>query len=204
MAVGTNHTHPHQPGYVPQVDPSDTRDVGAGAEFGADLQALYVAGRVTMPDLAQTYVAISSGANGMRGRLAYLEQSTGSPAPLRDASRLLEHLAVATFKTAIAIRDSGEALVRIADDYVATDRAARDEFVRLNAMSDRLGEPTPHVATPPSPSEAVAPYVPEEPPTLTDVLGSVWGGITGGFHDLTTPDEPQADATHPAGGGRRG
>jgi hypothetical protein len=162
---------PFQPGYVPRVDPTDQRDVGQGRELGADLYALYRAGRAEIPDIAALYSEMTSSVHDVTQRLSFLGSSVGNPDAFAVIGELRDQLHVALRRTTVAMRDTATALVRIADDYARTDQAARDEFARLlrdNAAS--FDSPSTPVPVPPMRDSPYAtPYAapslePLEPP----------------------------------------
>lgn len=193
-----------QPGYRAEFDPGDHRDVGHGKELGADLHALYLAGRTHLPALAQQFVTMSDASHQHRARVQYLADSVQNPPAMSAAAAMADELAVALYRTSLALADSGQALVSIATDYASTDEVACKEFNRLNRIrSDELGLPTPPVTPPISPSEPTPTYVPPEPPSLLDRLKDlgdrVGGGLSSWWEDLTDGEPPEEDGASNGG-----
>lgn len=118
--------NPSSPDYLPGADGGrDVGDVGSGDDFGADTYKLYLAGRVLIPETANLYAENTNGIFDLGSTAAGLASS--HPA-LKSLSTILERMHGALYKTSQSLHQTAEALVEIADDYVRTDEAARDEF----------------------------------------------------------------------------
>ncbi len=126
---------PYSPHYAPDAVPSrpGVAGVGSGADFGADLYALYRAGRVRFPEYAARYAELVNRLVDVAPMVQGVSADAGSPAALRTLVELTEELYFAMREMTTSLRDTGPALVRIADDYLATDEAARAEFERYRA-----------------------------------------------------------------------
>lgn len=118
---------PQKPGYQPEyTGETDDGDVGSGSTFGADLYALYAAGRVHLPEAALVYEQMTEQLHGLQPLMARCAEAAGL-----NLGSLLEDrdtLQFAFRKTSLHLAEAGDALVRIADDYVRTDEAAAEEF----------------------------------------------------------------------------
>ena len=164
----------------PPYDPSDRRDVGTGEDFAADLLALYAAGRKHFPELAAFYSGVTTATHDAAQRIDHLRASTGGEYALTLVDQLRELLQVELRRTSLAMSETGQALVEIADDYSTTDEAANDHFrALLERRANRID--VPFVPTPPGldapyttpydappPPEGAPPPLPESPvpPTL--------------------------------------
>ena len=182
-------TVPHDP---PPYDPSDTREVGTGKDFAADLLALYRAGRLHFPELAAFYSGVTSATHDAAQRVRFLRSSTGGEYALTLVDELRELLQVELRRTTLALQETGEALVEIADDYSTTDRAANDHFRRLLERDVNQIDP-PHVPAPPG---LDAPYAtPYDTPALP---GDAPAPLppTGG-HPTLPPRVPELDDVVP-------
>ncbi|MBL0749339.1 hypothetical protein [Nocardioides baculatus] len=174
-------------------DPSDRRDVGTGKDFAADLWALYEAGRLHFPELAAFYSEVTSATHDAAQRISHLQDSTGGEYALTLVGKLRELLQVELRSTSLAMSETGEALVEIADDYATTDQTANDRFRVLAGRSDIV---VPYVPSPPGldapyetpydapdrPDDAPLPILPDGPPWL--------GTGDGPELDDVVPEEP--------------
>lgn len=123
-----------RPGYRPEyTGGSSVGDVGSGRELGANLYALYRAGRNELPGVAATYAELTRSIHRVRDSM---QAQFNRPRIGRELAhdRLLElrseaHLVLRT--NCLRMLEVGQALVVTADAYAATDRAAADEMSRL-------------------------------------------------------------------------
>lgn len=147
---------PYSPDYVPDEHASrpNVDGAGAGAGFGADLYALYRAGSQYFPEKAAAYSEIT---RDLAHTETYVEQAvadTNHELAMWWLSQLHDELHQAMYETTRTLRDIGPALVQVADNYVATDDAARAEYERyLERNRDREVRPeTPYVPPPVAPN----------------------------------------------------
>lgn len=181
----------------PAYDANDTRDVGTGSDFGADLWALYKAGRLHFPELAAFYSGVTTSAHDAKQRVDFLRVSTGGEYALTLVDNLRDLLQVELRRTALALVDTGEALVQIADDYAATDEEANARFRSLVRDADNVIL-VPVVPAPPAPNAPFeTPYDPppvndNAPPPVPDELPLPWGDND--LDDLA-PEEPTDEHT---------
>lgn len=131
---------------------SDPGDVGKGSDFGADLYQLLRTGWVDFPRLSQRYWDFTAEADGANARIdANAGQLGGAGDRLvAGMSSLGADLQRALGDTTTSLRDTGTALVQIAQDYAATDAAAQAEFESLR-LDDAADFATPPVAVPDPP-----------------------------------------------------
>jgi hypothetical protein len=176
--VGNDGTRgPNKPGYQAPYHPSDTRDVGTGTDFGADLYALYRAGRVYFPDAGIKFSGWASDVHDFTQRISFLDQSVGGEQALRTVDEIRADLHFALRHTAITMDLVGRALVEISTDFATTDQDAQTEFNRLiRTHPGLLGQPTPDVPEPPGSADPYdEPYTgpsleaPEPPPWWEDL-----------------------------------
>jgi hypothetical protein len=130
-------------------------DIGTGAEFGADLFELYRAGQVNLPRVANLFAKAASGMHHLDPQLDAVAAGlcAGATAELRTLLRALQH---ASATTADRTNLAAEALVQIANDYVATDRAAAEEFnwwLRQVEERRRFADPPAAYTAPPRPGD---------------------------------------------------
>jgi len=153
--------------YAPDYHPDDhgTRpnlgDVGHGNQFGLDLYALYRAGRLHFPEQAARFSGLASDAQYAGSAITDVQSAAGHPPSLAKILDLRERLHNAIYQMTIALRDIGPVLVKVADDYAATDQAARDAFdAQLGSVSEKgkYDDPPVTVPEPPRPDE---PYRPQ-------------------------------------------
>lgn len=171
----TNDADPDQPGWLPGFDPTDQRDVGTGADFGADLFALYESGRTGLPETAALFSGWASVAHDLGQRTAFLRESVGGEHALDLVDALREELQVALRRTAVVMADVGEALVATAADYARTDETASATFAELVRREPALRAPKIVVPRPPRPGEPwQTPYV---PPSLEAPEETPWGPV---------------------------
>lgn len=160
-------TDPHRPGYRATYDPTDPTvsgaehgAVGTGRDFGADVFALYRAGRTSFPEVADDYATWTSATHDFEQRVTFLRSSleglVGSDFALLQVERIRATLQAALGRTSTTMHEVGEALVETAADFAATDRLAMREFNRLaRRNADLLSSPT---SPPPRPPGPDAPY----------------------------------------------
>lgn len=182
---------PYHPSWRPEYTGDDSLgEVGRGDGFGADLYALWRAGRKLLPAIATKYAEMC----GETHRTQTPSQYLFTPPHPHDSSRsggmepvhaLLEEmrdeLQIALRESAINMRDTGTALVRIANLYAATDEEAAEAFADLvdkfivkqredsrvpNPADPSSGDPRgyllpPDVPDPPAPDDP--PPAPQEP-----------------------------------------
>jgi hypothetical protein len=122
------------PGYRPEYTGDDRLgNVGSGRELGANLYALYRAGRNELPEVASVYAQLTGKIHYMRGSLEALTDRPGIGRALAH-DRLLqlrEEVQVILRENCLRMLEVGQALVETADAYAATNQAAADEFGNL-------------------------------------------------------------------------
>lgn len=177
----------------PPYDPSDRRDVGTGKDFAADLLALYRAGRLHFPELAAFYSGVTTTTHDAAQRVRFLGASTGGEYALTLVDQLRELLQVELRRTTLALVETGEALVEIADDYSTTDQEANEHF-RTLLEQKRNQIDVPFVPTPPGLEDPFStPYDPPPPPESTpDPLPPTHPHLPAPDRDLEdlVPEEP--------------
>lgn len=151
------------PGYRPEYTGENSLgDVGSGRELGANLYALYRAGRNELPGVASVYSQLVNKIHRVRGSM---EVQFGRPQVGRNHAhdRLLELREEAhnvMRETCLRMLEVGEALVETADAYAATDQAAADEFHRLlGANAEEFDNLPIYVPVPPEPDDPI--HVPQ-------------------------------------------
>ncbi len=157
---------PYAPGYRPDGTSSrgNLGDVGHGNQFGLDLYSLYKAGRLHFPAQAERFSGLASDAQYAGHGVSSVQAAAGNPAALSKILDLRERLHLAIYKTTLSLRDLGPVLVKIADDYAATDEDARAAFRSMfGQVSEQnlYSDPPATVPDPPRPDE------PYEPPRET-------------------------------------
>ena len=152
---------PYGPGYHP--DGQGTRpnlgDVGHGDQFGLDLYALFRAGRLHFPEQAARFSGLASDAQSAGSSIKDVQSAAGYPSSLAKILDLRERLHNAIFKMTVSPTEIGPVLVKVADDYAATDQAARDAF---NGQIDSVAEAPQYTSPPvtvPDPPRPDEPYV---------------------------------------------
>ena len=163
-------------------------DAGSGAEFGADLFELYRAGRVKLPEVANLFADAARGMHHLDPQLDAVAAGlcTSATAELRTLLRALQH---ASAITADRTHRAAEALVQIANDYVATDRAAAEEFdwwQRQVEERRRLDDPPAPFTAPPRPGDAQ----PDAPPPGVDRGPDAPVPASPDAEDEPLPEEP--------------
>lgn len=103
---------------------------GEGAEFGADLHYLFMAGKVHMPRVARTYNDLAQRTFDFRTRLNSISSELQSPTGFAGLKDARDDLQVALYKTAVNVDEAADALVQIAERYATTDSDAQEEFNR--------------------------------------------------------------------------
>lgn len=181
-------TNPNQPGYVPQVNPHAPHNVGHGAVMGADLFALWRAGRIYLPDTAAKYSSLASYVHDFQQDVAYLNSAVGGERALTLVEGMRARLETALSRTTDAMSRAGAALVDIAAMYVGVDQATVDGFNTALGDAKRSGDdftkPTTTVTPPPKPGD---PYRDGyTPPSRTDPLTNL-------LHNLIDTVEHAAD-----------
>jgi hypothetical protein len=132
------------PGYRPEYTGDDSLgDVGHGEDFGADLYYLYRAGRNELPQTAATYSELTTHVHRRAGYMQALFDAPGR-GPTEAHKKLLElrdELHDILRLTSIRLQEVGEALVKTADSYAATDEEAAEEFRRkLDVSQDEYSD----------------------------------------------------------------
>lgn len=175
-------TNPYQPGWRPSYSGPNASlgDVGSGGDFGVDLEKLYYAGRQRLPMVSVQYAEMTEDVHQTQtySRGEFTRPDGGvHPAhalwmELRDELQDFLRAASTNFW------DTGEALVSIANLYVATDEEAAAAFATALAgrennpgfpITDLPPEPDPpapddHTPLPPPPGEEErAPVLPPPP-----------------------------------------
>lgn len=145
------------PGYRPQYnDGADLGDVGSGRALGASLYELYRAGRIDVPAVASVYARLTNRVDLLRDAMkAQFTRPGLGPAKAHSALlELREEVHDVLRQTCLRLAEAGEALVKIADAYAATDEQAAAEFDALLARnSDSYAHPAISVPTLPSPTD---------------------------------------------------
>lgn len=148
--------HPDDQGSRP-----DLGDVGSGNQFGLDLYALYRAGRVHFPEQAARFSGLASDAQYAGSSIQDVQSAAGYPPPLAKILDLRERLHNAIYQMTLSLKDIGPVLVHVADDYAATDEAARTAFNnQIGSVAEAPQYTTPPVTVPDPPR----PDEPWEPP----------------------------------------
>lgn len=153
---------PTAPGYRPEHtgDVNDLGQVGSGRGFGVNLYYLYRAGRNDLPAVAGIYSERTWAVHDVTGTLRALLDlpSRGLDSASLRLLELRDEVHYALRETAQCMTAVGEALVRTATDYVATDEEAVAAFsAKLDTHAAELNDPPPYVPPPPaigSPSRA--------------------------------------------------
>lgn len=158
---------PNSPGYQPTPS-SGGRGAGAGsgAGFGADLHAMYDAGRVRLPEIAQTFSDAATTLFQAQPTFSGLSTRMKNPLAMTTLLGLLDDLQLSAYHSSQRSSAAGTALVEIADDYVRTDQDALAEFnglMRLPENAADYGSPTPPAPTPPHPDDPHPTYGPAGP-----------------------------------------
>lgn len=161
---------PDQPGWQPP--PANRTNPGYGAyghgpEFGADIFALYRAGRIKLPAMASKYSSLTSSVHDFQQQLNFLGGSVGNERAFTSLESIRELLQYASRSTTQALEASGETLVAVADEFLRTDEEARDKFDHLmkeNLGGDAFDRPSPVVPDPPGTNSPF--QTPYEPPSL--------------------------------------
>ncbi|HEY1133900.1 MAG TPA: hypothetical protein VGE77_04930 [Nocardioides sp.] len=161
---------PNSPGYVPAPS-SGGRGAGAGSgsEFGADLHAMYDAGRVRFPEIAQTFSDAATVLFQAKPTFTSFSNRMENPLAMTTLLGLMEDLHVSAYHSSLRCTEAGVALVEIADDYVRVDGEALTEFnglMRLPENAADYEEPTHDVSPPPHPDAEqphYGPYGPSSP-----------------------------------------
>lgn len=153
--MAQQHRDPNAPNWAPgPADPGSGHAYGHGSDFGADVFALYRAGRIKFPAMAQNFSAMTTWAHDLTQEISYLYDSVGHEPALRRVQSIREELQVAMHHTTTALTLSGTALVTIAGEFLKTDEAADKEFDHLLATTpEDFGHHTPQVAPPPGPTD---------------------------------------------------
>jgi hypothetical protein len=153
-----------EPGYRPQYAGGNSLgNVGSGRELGANLYALYRAGRNELPEVASVYLQLTNIIHPLRGSMeAQFDRPRLGRHPAHE--RLLE-LRETTHsilrETCLRMVEVGRALVETADAYAATDQAAASEFSRLLSENGEDFDDLPiSIPEPPGPDDPIP-----EPPT---------------------------------------
>lgn len=148
-----------EPGYEPEYTGDNSLgDVGSGREFGANLYALYRAGRNELPGVASTYAGLVNSIHPVRGSMEvqFDRPNLGMAQAHVRLLELREEVHDIFRQNCIRMLEVGQALVETADDYAATDQAATDEFARmLDDNSDEFENHPPYVPDPPKPNDEI-------------------------------------------------
>ncbi|WP_143055175.1 hypothetical protein [Nocardioides luteus] len=163
----------HRPGHM-SLDPSAlppspqgrAGKFGHGKEFGADIFALFRAGRVKFPDLAAKYSGLTGSVHDFTQQIAFLGDSVGGEAAFRVMENLRNELHFGMRRTTEVLDISGRTLVQVAELFVETDEEAKAKFDELREQN--LGaDDFAHPAKVPEPPGTGAPYGSVyEPPSL--------------------------------------
>lgn len=149
------------PGYRPEYTGDDSLgDVGSGRELGANLYALYRAGRNELPRLALVYAQLTSRIHPVRGSLEVQFDRPGlGREPVHERLlELREEVHDVLRQNCVRMLEVGRALVETADAYAATDQAAAEEFENLldrNREDEGFDRPRLHVPDPPAPNDPI-------------------------------------------------
>ena len=105
-----------------------------GKDLGAPLSSLWLCGRVYFPEMAGTYAEVNQMvADGAGDDAAFWWPGRGLSPTLAVWDQLRDTLQRITAQSAVNLYDTGEALVRVADIYLAADDAARQNFNEIVA-----------------------------------------------------------------------
>lgn len=177
---------PYDVNWRPEYTGDDSLGVvGRGEGFGANLHALWRAGRLLLPYVAEGYADAVDELHRTQGVSEHLFSLPDPYDPSRVGGRepahelleeLRDELQTALRESAINMRDTGTALVNIANDYAATDDQAAADFAALveNDITQWREDPNPthredflprpDIADPPAPGDPPLPP-PQHPPT---------------------------------------
>jgi hypothetical protein len=153
---------PYDPGWRPNHTGPDESvgDVGTGPGFGADLYQLYRAGRLLLPEIAMRYYELATALQDTQGTSLAAFTAIGDRDPAHRVWIDVRDELQEVFRTSsINFRDTGEALVEIADRYARTDSEAADRMADLLDQNDDQYQSEPLIVP-----DAPAPeYVPTAP-----------------------------------------
>ncbi|RYB90010.1 hypothetical protein EUA93_20880 [Nocardioides oleivorans] len=133
---------------------SDPGDVGQGSDFGADLYELLRTGWVDFPALSLRWWEFATDADVADAQVRANAGRLGGAGDrlVSDMVDLGVDLQRALGDTTTSLRDTGTALVQIAQDYAATDAAAQAQFDHLRLDdADEFATPPVVVPDPPVP-----------------------------------------------------
>jgi hypothetical protein len=146
-----------EPGYQPEyTGDAGLGDVGSGREFGANLYALYRAGRNELPGVASTYARLVNSIHPVRCSMEvqFDRPNLGKEQVHVRLLELREEAHDIFRQNCLRMREVGQALVETADGYAATDQAATDEFARmLEANTGEFENHSPYVPETPTPND---------------------------------------------------
>jgi hypothetical protein len=164
--------NPYADDYTPTYDGGGSSvDAGSGTGFGASLYGLYTAGRGNLPQIAQTYYDMTWTVHGNTHALESGATAAGHPAAMTKLLDLVTDLHLALARTSRSLRDTGQVLVQIAADYVATDQDAVDAFKdrqRVLGDGDEESDGRPAIPDPPRPGDPL-PTVEQGEPTAPEL-----------------------------------
>lgn len=149
-----------EPGYEPEyTGDSSLGDVGSGKELGANLYALYRAGRNELPGVASIYAGLVNSIHPVRSSME-VQFDRPNLGMEQVHVRLLEFREEAhdiLRQNCLRMLEVGQALVETANDYAGTDQAATEEFARLlDANSDEYDSQPTYVPDPPAPDDPIS------------------------------------------------
>lgn len=111
--------------------------MSSGKELGADIYGLWRAGTRNLPDVAAVYTDAGTICD-IEPALAFArtgDLGIGPHGPWANWQSVADELSDYLIETGRNLRDTGRALVAAADDFAATDGAARTEFDRLRGRA---------------------------------------------------------------------
>lgn len=152
----TQHKDPNKPGWTPPPVTTSSGQYGHGSDFGADIFALYRAGRLKFPEMARAFSTMTSTAHDLQQEIDYLYNSAGFPVALNDVQTVRQTLQVALIHTTRALTESGTALVDIAAMFLTTDNDAAGTFQQ--EMKTTTEDFSHHTEPVPAPPGLGAPY----------------------------------------------
>lgn len=112
----------------------------SGAELGADLGALWHAGKHTLPQVADDYWDAATNIPTLTAPITARGGGLG-----QDPGGAIDGYAGRVYRmlldTRLALSEVAEALVWVADEYAATDASCRAEFERKKGALSSVEEP---------------------------------------------------------------
>lgn len=109
--------------------------------LAVQVHALSRAGRHWFPTLTEQLAGVVLDLHGVTSRIELLSSQAGDPPALRDLVTLRDDLHAYVLRSMQCTAATGDALIRVADHFLATDEAVRAEYESLLAsepLRDRV------------------------------------------------------------------